>query len=102
MAQPLKINTTARAETIRPILYRRGGLEWRRLTVRFRHQGKPRAKRPSPLHPYDEIEEFHAPANGKAVANVAAKNGIHRRRNLEQLGRCKKDFDEFLAGVPRF
>src|SRR5207249_10255484 len=107
MAQLLRIRATARVDAIRPILYR-GGLEWLCLAVRFGQKRKSRAKGRTFLQSHDQIKKFHSPADGKAVANrwrmalfylidspadgkavanVTAEHGIHRRWNLQKLGR---------------
>ena len=58
-----------------------------------------RTKGPSFLQPDQEIKNFHAPLDGEAVSDIAAKNGIHRRRDLEQFLRIQEHLDE-LFRVP--
>src|SRR6266403_1895104 len=68
--------------------------------VCLRHKRKPRAQRPFSLQPHDQVKKFHPPSNGEAIANVTTKHGIHRRWNLQKVGRCKENFDELFPSIP--
>src|SRR5690349_7991337 len=85
----------------RPIL-QRCGVQRGCFAASLRHKGKSLAQRPFSLQPHNQVKEFHPPSNGEAIADVTTKHGIYRRRNLEELRWCQKNFDEFLARVPRF
>src|SRR5437667_2845155 len=66
----------------------------------LRDKREPRRDRMMTLQPDQKIKDPHAPANGKAVANVSAKHCVHCWRKPKHIARRQKYFDELLR-VPR-
>src|SRR4051812_4347348 len=66
------------------------------LEIFRRNERAPRAKRQISLHLDEKVENPHPPFDRETVANVSAEDGIHCRRNLENVLWMEEYLDEFL------